>query len=175
MKKYQRVLRAREEVVRCKIEARRLLTHISDETDHFDRVLAANANSEIIGPLKDFVTRRQRVNMVLRMRIHQIHVLDGFSGIQERGQRVGTAEPASDITQDDGSMTPSEATSDRVPGNPPPLTESVMPRDAPQDKGADTSRLDEEDEEHWEDVEDDEYAEKLGGIISFMGDMALDK
>ena len=106
MKKYQRVKRAREEIIRCNIEVRRLRTSIVDENVQFTNILARlkNENSRLLGPVGEYIHRRRGVNTLLLARILQIHELKGFTGEKTVGVRKG-AETA---TED--SLTPAVST-----------------------------------------------------------------
>lgn len=89
----QRLMRAREELVRCAVELRRLHTAITDEAVLFPRVLtrlAAELNP-LYGAVKDFVDRRTRVNEHLSRRVHQAYELDGFTCVRGPGTWLGTA------------------------------------------------------------------------------------
>ena len=94
LKLRHRIAHAYEEITRCNIQIRRLYTSICDQTDLFSRVLARlrDANSEIYGPLRDFVTRRQRINLALLRRVQQVFALEGYTGETTRGIRLGTRE-----------------------------------------------------------------------------------
>ncbi|KAJ8454198.1 hypothetical protein ONZ51_g13169 [Trametes cubensis] len=95
MKKARRVARAREEIVRCNIEVRRLHTHIVDENAALQQVMSeARSNGDAIsGPLEVFCTRRKRVNARLLAVIYQIHELTGYSGTKDTGRRYGASGP----------------------------------------------------------------------------------
>ncbi|OCH83908.1 hypothetical protein OBBRIDRAFT_815670 [Obba rivulosa] len=81
MKKYHRLMRAREKLECCNVEVHRLHTAIEDETGLFKRVTDAlhKANSPIY------------VNEHLLTRIHRIYKLDGFTGKLSRGRCKGAA------------------------------------------------------------------------------------
>lgn len=91
MKKSRRVLRAREELVRCNAEVRRLHTSILDENHTLSAAVhdARSHGDAISGPLTLFSIRRQRVNTRLLAVISQIHALDGFTGDKTAGTRKG--------------------------------------------------------------------------------------
>lgn len=92
MKSFQRVKRAREEIERCNIATRRLYTAILDENDKFGAVLSQPrlTASPVYGAVKDFASRRRRVNDLLLSRLeHLIHSQD-FSGACSRGVRLGS-------------------------------------------------------------------------------------
>ena len=88
MKQWRRVCRAREEIVRCNVEIRRLHTSIVDEGRRFDKILDQPV---VLGPIHgavmDFITRRTRVNNRLLNKISRIYDLEGFSGTPFPGIR----------------------------------------------------------------------------------------
>ncbi|KAI9059666.1 hypothetical protein FKP32DRAFT_1614124 [Trametes sanguinea] len=98
MKKARRVARAREELVRCNVEVRRLHTAILDENCMLDNAVRdARQRGDIVsGPLTLFATRRKRVNTRLLAVITQIHDLDGYTGETTPGQRKGGARVQAD-------------------------------------------------------------------------------
>ncbi|KDR81011.1 hypothetical protein GALMADRAFT_241624 [Galerina marginata CBS 339.88] len=88
MKQWQRICRAREEVIRCNVEVRRLHTSILDEAQSFCEILVRSATlGPIHGAVKDFITRRTRVNVRLLQKIDQIYNLEDFSGEGKPGVR----------------------------------------------------------------------------------------
>ncbi|KAI9059827.1 hypothetical protein FKP32DRAFT_1613970 [Trametes sanguinea] len=100
MKKSRRVLRAREELVRCNVEVRRLHTSILDENAALDSAVrdARDAGDIIAGPLDMLATRRKRVNTRLLAVISQIYDLDGFTGSKTPGRRTENRSGASTAT-----------------------------------------------------------------------------
>ncbi|KAK7447347.1 hypothetical protein VKT23_014057 [Stygiomarasmius scandens] len=94
MKKHHRVCRAREEIIRCNVELRRLHTSIIDEHRHFDRVVTQlkEESSALLGPVQDYVERRRRVNRTLLQQIQQTYKLEGFSGLPSPGTRLNAPE-----------------------------------------------------------------------------------
>lgn len=107
MRKYQRLQRAKEELIRCNIEVRRLHTSIVDEHRTFnDLAVTGPLNGEI----HEFVSRRKAVNSLLIARIKQIYSLPGFTGVPSPGVRKGhvvpdplpdTSTDAIDLSDDD--------------------------------------------------------------------------
>lgn len=97
MKKSRRVVRAREELVRCNVEIRRLHTSIIDENAALDHAVhdARLRGDTIAGPLDVFSTRRKRINARLLVIISQIHALEGFTGDTNPGVRMGTSSDSS--------------------------------------------------------------------------------
>ena len=95
LKLRHRIAHAHEEITRCNVQIRRLYTSICDQTDLFSQVLTrlCNTKSDMHGPLRDFVTRRQRINLALLRRVQQVFALEGYTGQTTRGTRLGTEEP----------------------------------------------------------------------------------
>lgn len=94
LKLRHRIARAKEEVLRCNVETRRLHTAICDENLLFSRTLARlkAVGDPLYGPAHDFIAQRRAVNSALMQRIQQIHLLPGFSGNRTRGVSVNEAE-----------------------------------------------------------------------------------
>ena len=90
LKSRRRIARAREEILRCNVETRRLHTSIYDDTAHFKNVLQTlrDANSPTYGAVAAFARRRNRVHKVLLKRVYQIQALVGFTGESSRGVHV---------------------------------------------------------------------------------------
>ena len=89
MKQWRRICRAHEEIIRCNVEIRRLHTSIVDEEKSFRKILSQSmALGPIQGALKDFITRRSRVNARLLHKIAQIYDLEDFSGTASPGVRL---------------------------------------------------------------------------------------
>lgn len=91
---YFKLARAREEINRVNVEARRLRTFIEDEEEdllwHVERLQATN-------PALSYQLRKRRtslvaVNHIHRRRLTALEGLEGYSGIPTRGVRVGCAE-----------------------------------------------------------------------------------
>ena len=91
MKKFFCVRRAREEIERCNIEVRRLFTSIHDETrrQHVTLGVLGRQGSPNFGAVKEYFTRRRRVNALLLAQIQQVFDLDGFTGDRRLGYRKG--------------------------------------------------------------------------------------
>lgn len=100
MKQHRRIERAREEIVRCNIETRRLHTHIIDEGKHFDTVARnlESSNSAMLGPVVDYIHRRKAVNNLLLARIGQLYNLEGFTGNRSPGIRKGSSGVGSQVS-----------------------------------------------------------------------------
>lgn len=92
MKRHLRVLCAREELDRCNIEVRRVMTSIYDEDGRFDLLLKTlkNEKSALLGPIQEYCTLRRRTNSLILGHIHQIFTLDGFTGDQTIGHQKGS-------------------------------------------------------------------------------------
>ncbi|KAJ3831878.1 hypothetical protein F5878DRAFT_654758 [Lentinula raphanica] len=104
MKQHRRVLRAKEEIVRCNVEIRRLHTFIVDEEKHFDQVLERLRETPIYHPVHDFIRRRCAVNRLLLSRLYQTQALPEFTGHQSPGKRKGSVEDSTTVdARDDGS------------------------------------------------------------------------
>ena len=101
IKRYLRVRRAHEEIQRCNVKIRRLFTSIHDEARKHSEILKALAGqkSPIFGAVKEYSTRRRRVNALLLGRIQQTFDLDGFTGEKTLGHRKG-----SQVTRDGGEL-----------------------------------------------------------------------
>ncbi|KAE9387174.1 hypothetical protein BT96DRAFT_1081007 [Gymnopus androsaceus JB14] len=110
MKQHHRIARTHEEIIRCNVEIRRLHTLIVDEGKHFDIILAKLADSPMLGPVTDYVRRRQAVNSLLLARINQTYDLEGYTSERTPGTRKGSAN-----MQDDPN---SAATTPPQPTNP---------------------------------------------------------
>lgn len=91
LKMARRIDRAKEEIERCNVEARRLYTSILDEHDHFSSVQLQlrEQGSPLCGVLDEFCDRRRRINSRHLQRLELMSQLDGFSGSLTRGMRDG--------------------------------------------------------------------------------------
>ena len=89
MKKYLRVCRAREELNRCNVEIRRVLTSIHDEDRQFSGIIQRlkDRKSSILGPVVEYCTHPRRVNSLLLGHIQQTFNLNGFSGTKLIGRK----------------------------------------------------------------------------------------
>ncbi|KAJ3472921.1 hypothetical protein NLI96_g13200 [Meripilus lineatus] len=86
----RRISRAKEEITRCEVEARRLHTAILDEDRHFKQVLAQLRLSQdiILVAVQDFVSRRLQINTRVLADLKQLFSLEGFTGDPTPGQPV---------------------------------------------------------------------------------------
>lgn len=106
MKQHRQIERAREEIIRCNIAIRRLHTSIIDEEKRFQAVLPT-LDSSMLGPVSDFVQRRQAVNQLLLARIRRTYDLPGFTGNPTPGRRKGSADtPEPEVTASEGNIDP---------------------------------------------------------------------
>jgi hypothetical protein len=144
IKRYQRVKRAQEELVRCNVEVRRLHASIIDERHRFGEILTrlSSAASPLLHPVKEYITRRQGAQKILLARITQIYELKGFTGTPFVYERKGSA--------------PSPST-DNTPHPPQPLA----------------ARDDEDDEDH-DIEDDEEQEAQVGGIIDYIARLSID-
>ncbi|THG94779.1 hypothetical protein EW026_g6755 [Hermanssonia centrifuga] len=88
---YFNVKRAHEEIVRCNLEACRLLTFMFD--DHVDFYYAVSTNITcnplLARELSSRWMERDRINTVLARRLAQLSRMPGFTGVLSVGQREG--------------------------------------------------------------------------------------
>ncbi|KAG6819075.1 hypothetical protein H0H93_015744, partial [Arthromyces matolae] len=169
MRRYQRLQRAKEEVIRCNVETRRLHTSIVDEHRHFKEVLAS---LDIANPLRvavnDHITRRMAVNDVLLARITHIHLIPEFSGNSQPGIRKGlsTEQLSTDAALGN--------TSDQTPTIPLAQDGTVLPQNEAQPLGLNpgltsgTSDLSDSDD----DDPSDELLGDIGGLVDFVANVA---
>ncbi|KAK7683799.1 hypothetical protein QCA50_013175 [Cerrena zonata] len=112
LKLRHRIARAKEEITRCNVETCRVYTAIYDETELFSKVTTqlGVSNDPLVGPVRDFITRRIGINSSLLNYIQKIYSLVGFTGERTRGIRaVGHG------TMDVG---PTSSAEDAIPTNP---------------------------------------------------------
>ncbi|KAI0684292.1 hypothetical protein BC835DRAFT_1409170 [Cytidiella melzeri] len=88
---YFNIQRAQEELTRCNVEVRRILTSMYDEhLDYWHAVaLSIIPNPTLACELSKRWVERDRINACVARRLQQIALLPGFSGALEIGQRVG--------------------------------------------------------------------------------------
>lgn len=88
---YHNVKRAKEEITRCNVEVRRLLTYMYDE--HIDYYHAVSRNLFVNPPLARELSRqwteRDQLNRAIVGCLRQIAQLPNFTGSLESGQRFG--------------------------------------------------------------------------------------
>ena len=119
LKLRNRIARAKEEVLRCNVETRRLQTSIYDETVLFSKTLdrLRASGDPMYGQVQEFVRRRKCVNYMLLKRIKQIHCLAGFTGDKTRGVSVHAP--------------------DDLPNEPTPIEEDETPSSGEEDEEED--------------------------------------
>ncbi|KAF8515032.1 hypothetical protein BU17DRAFT_93915 [Hysterangium stoloniferum] len=85
-----KILRAKEEIQRLDIEVRRLATWIDDEIGLFSSTLEQLKHTDILlfGAVKEHALQQERVNNHIRLTLHKIYMLEGFSGNAEIGRKV---------------------------------------------------------------------------------------
>lgn len=88
---YFKLARAREEIQRLKVEAKRLATQIRDEEQRYDQLVRLWKTTE---PEKCRVVERRRDYFTLvaaqhRDRLYKLSSLPGFDGVNEPGVKVG--------------------------------------------------------------------------------------
>lgn len=99
LKLYRRVARAREEIIRLNVEARRVHTAIVDEAVLFKKTLdLIPLNDPLHGAVQDFTVRRCNINGYILHCLRKLYALPGFSGAKEPGRRLGTAEEDVEMT-----------------------------------------------------------------------------
>ena len=147
----RRIARAREEVTRCNVEARRLHTGIYDDAIHFKRVVRGlkETNDPMYEAVKNFARRRNATHRALLKRIRKIYALPGFTGEASPGVRLGR-----DTSQVTGA--PPLDGEDETSGNDllEPLTD-----------GGEEDDNDDNDEEEEADS-DDELQHEVDGVVS---------
>ncbi|KAI0040617.1 hypothetical protein FA95DRAFT_1502561 [Auriscalpium vulgare] len=89
------LLRAREELLRCDNEIRRLRTHIRDEAEDYRRAISNTSPSDPalaaeIGRRWDL---RRAINIIHERRLADVLKLPGYSGRHDLGVRIGRAAP----------------------------------------------------------------------------------
>ncbi|EJD44457.1 hypothetical protein AURDEDRAFT_20133, partial [Auricularia subglabra TFB-10046 SS5] len=78
--KHYKVLRADEELVRCHVEARRLVTAMHDEERHLETTYEQlhETNAALARELREHIARRSAVNAVHRVTLAKLAALPGF-------------------------------------------------------------------------------------------------
>jgi hypothetical protein len=150
IKQNLRLKRAREELLNCNIEIRRLHTSIVDEHSFFEALLpqCKASGNPIYGAVEEYILRRRGVNHQILARISQTYALKGFTGDPTPGVRKGTEQ--ADSMDVDASQT---------------LEANEMAR-----------QLDADDDEPDGDLdEDDEGADEIGGLVDYISNLTLTK
>ncbi|KAJ3847649.1 hypothetical protein EV368DRAFT_76590 [Lentinula lateritia] len=163
MKQRRQIQHAREEIIRCNTELRRLHTSIVDENRQFSVILLNLHGSLIYGPVSEFIERRQAINQLLLSRIYQTYELEGYTGERTVGVCKGSVNSHSlnpPITSpeygDSGAM--------QVDPSPQLLDLSTAQH---------TSAANAESSDEGEDGDDDEFTEGLGAVMDFMSNISL--
>ncbi|KAK7444566.1 hypothetical protein VKT23_015244 [Stygiomarasmius scandens] len=177
MKKNRRVQRAREEIVRCNVELRRLHTSILDEHAHFIQVLQGLEGTPIHGPVREYAVRRYRINKSLLRRINETYDLEGFTGVPSAGKRKGSS-----LTLN----TPSPTNPLISPVSPLPFSENSHTTQAPFsvvspetcddkiDKLAGNERFSDSDESDDDAIGgDDAVTDRVEGIVDFLSNLSV--
>ncbi|KDQ10069.1 hypothetical protein BOTBODRAFT_116280 [Botryobasidium botryosum FD-172 SS1] len=96
MKQHLRIQRAREEIVRCNVEIRRLHMFVIDKNATLlaTRKGLEDSQNILLGPFKQYCDLRRRVNNQILARIFETYRLDGFTGIPKPGVRKGKVPPS---------------------------------------------------------------------------------
>ncbi|TFY68930.1 hypothetical protein EVJ58_g720 [Rhodofomes roseus] len=157
LKKARRVERAREELVRCNVEARRLYTSILDEHDRFNVVQEELRvqGAPLYTAVKEQCDRRRHINLKHLERLLRLSELDGFTGDISRGVRVGSAGPSS--------PTPSGPQSALT------LGDDAVP--LVEENTREAAGRSEDMHEEMFDGQDDEMEEELGGIVDYISSL----
>jgi hypothetical protein len=87
MKMWNRLCRAREEIIRCNVEIRRLHTSIVDEDAAFSLIISEMAAGPTKGAVLDYITRRRQMNTYILTKIYKLQSMKEFSGEQSPSTR----------------------------------------------------------------------------------------
>ncbi|KAH9951708.1 hypothetical protein B0H21DRAFT_842744 [Amylocystis lapponica] len=149
MKQARRIDRAREELIRCNVEARRLRTSIHDEDSLFTTTLAKlrDEKSPLFEAVNVFCQRRRNVNALHIARLQQLERLEDFSGDLSLGRRKGSLA---------ATATSSDSTASAQPSSGSPAVAR--------------NELDDEDilEEDEDDIEGD-----IGGLVEYLSNLSV--
>ncbi|THU84014.1 hypothetical protein K435DRAFT_688431 [Dendrothele bispora CBS 962.96] len=112
MKRHRRVTRAREEIIRCNIELRRLHTSIIDEEHRFVKILKRlkHERSPNYGPVHEYITRRRGAHRLLMEQIQLTHDLPGFTGSKAPGVHKREDSAPIDLPSAAPDLDPDDAT-----------------------------------------------------------------
>ncbi|THU88290.1 hypothetical protein K435DRAFT_821707 [Dendrothele bispora CBS 962.96] len=158
MKKHRRVLRSKEEIVRCNVELRRLHTSIVDEDRHFSDVLKKVGPTPMYGPIAEYIQHRRRINQYLMERIQQTYDLEDFSGTPRPGVRKGSSTTTPPL--------PSNASHPMTNPNPPILNDPPC-----DDKARDYAASDSDSDEDRE--RDDDLNQGIGAVVDFISNLSV--
>lgn len=177
--------RAKEEVLRCNVETRRLATSIRDEDIHFSNVLSKlqRAHDPIYGAVADFTTRRQRINQQIHKHIDRIYALPEFTGTPSPGTCIN---PGMDTNVADSRLHDEQPASQNMDSRM-SAQDANSPETAPLEiEGNNTtliqpptrSHLDTLDDEHNSDeddagLEDEDLVHDIGGLAQFFDGLGV--
>ncbi|EJD44351.1 hypothetical protein AURDEDRAFT_65395 [Auricularia subglabra TFB-10046 SS5] len=90
--KHYKCLRADEELIRCRVEARRLASSIHDEERQLNaaHVQLHATDLALAQELTEFIARRASVNALHRATLAKLTAIPGFEGILVPGMRLGS-------------------------------------------------------------------------------------
>ena len=95
MRQRHRILRAKEEITRCNIECRRLLTSILDEAHDLScrikQLKSSGEAEEVINAVSDFIQHRQLLNKQNLQKVRALISYPGYTGHTSPGIRKGSA------------------------------------------------------------------------------------
>lgn len=89
LKTWNRIKRAREEIERCNIEARRVHTAIHDEEKLFSAVLHGMKDDILYEAVREVCDRRRVSNSHIMVWLQRLYHLPQFSGVSTPGTRTG--------------------------------------------------------------------------------------
>ncbi|KAG6809418.1 hypothetical protein H0H92_000329 [Tricholoma furcatifolium] len=175
MRKYQRLQRAKEEIIRCNIELRRLHSSVMDENNSFDQILRSleGCSHVLEVEIREFISRRLGVNQRLLARIYDTYSLKGFTGDPTPGNPVTPLPPpnfsflrsedATSMAIDDETVLPPEDGNDFSPlSQGPPSAPIDMPNASMFHDAGTTSGSESGDE-----LADEEIGD-IGGLVDFI-------
>lgn len=126
--KFHKLARAREELVRCQVEMRRLVTAMHDEERHMSQVHAdlQSAGNPLAPELLEVAQRRVAVNDVHRARFAKLAALfPAFAPFNVPGVRLRTGTTPSAAASDSPPPSSSSSPTHIAPPPPIPLNETV--------------------------------------------------
>ncbi|THU89589.1 hypothetical protein K435DRAFT_821344 [Dendrothele bispora CBS 962.96] len=162
MKKHRQVLRAKEEIIRCNVELRRLHTSIVDEDRQFSDVLKKVGPTPMYGPVAEYIQHRRHINQYLMERIRQTYDLEGFSGTPRPGVRKGSSTTTP--------PPPSHTSHPTIPNQNPPIL-----NDPPcDDKARNYVASDDSDSDEDHDIErDDDLKQGVAAVVDFISNLSV--
>ncbi|KAF9058384.1 hypothetical protein BDP27DRAFT_1241338, partial [Rhodocollybia butyracea] len=148
MNRLHKVARAREEIVRCNIEIRRLHTSILDEEHQFEATLTRVKGTMKYGPVLSYISSRRQVNKLLLARIQATYELPGFTGTPSPGESVDPTNMASDAPTVQPPPSPAPAQ------RPPQFSEDQSDEEGPVE-------------------DDDEFVDTMERVVDFVVNLSL--